>query len=152
MSTTKYALSAMRALLAFMWLCVAVSACAQAASAGPQSFSDPWVILWCFVVATLAGGTALAIRINNFLLEQDAKIADGQPGQPFVRPWLFAGAHMGGSYLAAIVFFLIGLAMRAEIHYMLLWVLLGSFGGAKTVEKAAEKWLPMTPLNGPKGA
>jgi hypothetical protein len=145
MSPTRYALISFRALLASMWSVTAAATVITTASV-PADQLDSWLVLWSFIVSTLAAGTALSIRISNFLLEQDKAIADGTPGTPFTRPWLFAISHMFGSWLTGMAAFLYGHGQNWDLHYMLFAVLVASFGGAKLLEKAAEKVFPTAPF------
>jgi len=138
--TSKYLSMVIRAMLALVWLPTLAFAgvVATVAPTGPEVLNVPLVVLIVnLVFSTLAGGTTLAIRINAQLMSS--------PEKPLPRPWLFCLAHMLGSWLAGSFFFLV-----AQHNGVGLWmgfgmVLLGSFGGAKLLETAVEKYLPMAP-------
>lgn len=144
MSSTRYALFALRLVLLLMWSVTGAAAAltvAQAPILAPGV--DPWVMLWAASISTLAGGTTLAIRVNNLLMQQEA---DGKPGI-FKRPVLFAIAHMGGSWLAGSAGFMAGSAANAPVMYLLFGVLLASFGGAAWLEKLVDKYVPVMPVS-----
>lgn len=137
MNSTRYVLSVMRALILLLWTPTIALAGAVVAAVGRQPLVLDWVVVGVSaVLATMAGATALAIRVNNLLLAV-------QPGEKMVRPWLFAAAHMLGSWSAGTAAFLIGQAQHTEVWTSLLLVLLAAFAGAKFLEMAAERWLPV---------
>lgn len=136
----KYFSIVLRAMLTLLWV-------PSLAFAGVVAVVDPGgleilnvplvvVIVNC-VFSTLAGGTTLAIRVNAELMNN--------PDRPLPRPWLFCLAHMLGSWLAGTFFFLVAQHQQAGIWMGFGFVLLGSFGGAKLLELAVEKYLPMGP-------
>lgn len=94
------------------------------------------VVVVNIVFATLAGATTLAIRINTQLTST--------PNQALPNPGLFCLAHMMGSWLAGIFMFLITQAQQTGLWMGFGLVLLASFSGAKFLEKAVEKLLPMS--------
>lgn len=133
MNPTRYLQDTLRALLFFLWT-PTIAAAGVVAVAGRQALVLDWVLVGVScVLATMAGATALAIRVNNMLMT----------GQPLVRPWLFAAAHMLGSWSAGTAAYLLGEAQQMDIRMLLLMVLLAAFSGAKFLEVLAEKWLPV---------
>lgn len=136
----KYFSIMLRVMLALLWvpsLCFA-GVVAAVNPGGPEVLNVPLVVVIVNVAfSTLAGGTTLAIRVNAELF--------ANPDRPLPRPWLFCVAHMLGSWLAGIFFFLIAQHQQAGLWMGFGWVLLGSFGGAKLLEMAVEKFLPMGP-------
>jgi hypothetical protein len=115
--------------------------------APPELSVDPVLVILVCVISTLAGGTSLAIRINNLIMEEDQRARDqGSEPRPFVRPWLFACAHMGGSWMAGLTGLLLGRANEWGVWTLLLGVLLMSFLGAKAIEMLAERFLSGAPL------
>ncbi len=133
MNPTRYLLTLQRALLVFLWTPTIVLAATASQS---QLLAVDGVLFWAScVLATMMAITVLFIRLNT----QFAK----DPTRPLVRPWMFAGAHMGGSWMAGAVAFVIGQAQQVSPWYILLGVLLASFLGARFLEAAAERYLPV---------
>jgi hypothetical protein len=147
---THYALITFKAILALLWISAAAAAYAGV-SAGKASdiVLDPTVTVLTCILSTLAGATALFIRINNMLLSQEAARDAGLESKKFVRRWLFAIAHMSGSWMAGTLAFLLGHAYAWDVWYGLIAVVLMSFGGATLLEKLAERYLPVIPLGPP---
>jgi phage shock protein PspC (stress-responsive transcriptional regulator) len=134
MTPTRYALTLLRALLALMWCGTAAAGLALGSNASTLQV-DPVLMLLSAIIATLSGGTTLAIRVNNLLMSE--------PPQALVRPWLFVVAHMLGSWLAGLAFFLITRAQEADVWTSLIVVLVSSFTGSKAIEWVAERYLPV---------
>jgi hypothetical protein len=150
------ALLALKACLALAW--TATFAAAYAAALGRDGGQggvlglDPMLLVLTAIISTLSGGTALAWRINDLMLKEDERVAaQGGERRPFVRPWLFAGAHMGGSWMAGTLLFLFARAGDWGVWHTLAGVLIASFAGAKFIELAAERWLAVVRLPVPKG-
>lgn len=145
---TRYLSATIRCLLLFTWLAAApcVYALAAVATADQMDVNIPASLLVAtFLLSTLAGATTFAIRVVAEL----KTIADSEnPSKPLVTPWLFCLSHMCGSWLAGTLFFLFAMQQQAGVWMLLSMVLLASFGGAKVIESAAERWLP---TNYPKG-
>lgn len=136
--TNKYLSIVIRATLALVWLPALAFAgvVATIAPTNPEVLEVPLIVLVVnLVFSTLAGGTTLAIRINAQLMSS--------PEMPLPRPWLFCLSHMLGSWLAGSFFFLIAQHNSVGIWMGFGMVLLGSFGGAKLLETAVEKYLPL---------
>lgn len=142
MSPTRYTLQLMKALLALMWGGTATAA--TVALTNPALEVDPVLMLLSAIISTLAGATTLAIRVNNLLLAEDGK---AEP-RPLVRPWLFAIAHMLGSWLTGVAFFLYSRSQSMDVWMTLLVVLVFSFVGAKAIEMLAERILPVRAVGG----
>lgn len=136
MNSTRYLLHVVRALIMLAWTpAIAFATVVALQPEMPDLVVDWMLVVISVVIATLAGATALFIRINNLLMRT--------PEQPMVRPWLFAVAHMSGSWSAGIAGFLVGRAQHLDVWTSLLGVLFMSFLGAKALEIAAERWLPV---------
>lgn len=142
MTATRYLLILLRSLCAMLW---AGSAAAVPVLLADRHISailtDPLVLTIAGLIATAAGVTTLAMRINTLLAQQDP----AHP-QPLVKPWLFAMAHIGGSYLASIAALLIASIQKLEADSALLLVLVAAFLGSKFLEMVAEKYFPITRL------
>lgn len=147
------AMFALKGCLAALWSGTLVAAYAAARHAGaPELVVDPILVGLAGLVSTLSGATALAWRINDLLLKEDARLAaEGGERRPFVRPLLFAFAHMGGSWMAGLLAFAMGRANDWDVWTLLAAVLLASFIGAKFVEAAAERWMAVVRLPGTRG-
>jgi hypothetical protein len=99
------------------------------------------IALTC-VISTLSGATALAWRLNDLMLKEDERVAtEGGERRPFVRPWLFAAAHMSGSWMGGTLAFLMGKGNAWDVWNVLGFVLVMSFLGSKGIEMVAERWL-----------
>ncbi|MBC7603878.1 MAG: hypothetical protein H7255_14620 [Ramlibacter sp.] len=142
-----------KSVLAFLWLSTvtATFAAVRVSGTGIDIVLDPTVTGLTCVLSTLSGATALFIRINNLLLKQEEEREDGSEPRKFVRPWLFASAHMSGSWMAGTLMFLVAHANTWDVWYGLMGVVIASFGGATFLEKVAERYLSVVPL-GPPGA
>jgi len=143
---THVAMTTLQAFVALAWSVTVAGAYAgvQAARHGSDHALalDPLLVLLSVVISTLSGATALAWRINDLMLKEDARLrVEGGERRPFVRPWLFAGAHMGGSWMAGTLAFIAGRINQWDVWTVLATVLVASFVGAKWVEREAEKRL-----------
>ena len=141
---TRHITILIRLLAVFCWVPTTALA-AVVAQLGPESEFVNITLLVVLVnlgFSTLAGATTLAIRINGQLLKD--------PDKPLPKPWIFCAAHMGGSYSAGSFFFFVAQHQHVGFWMGLGWVLLASFGGAKLLEMAVEKYLPMRPGQGAK--
>lgn len=138
--TTKYITVLIRIMLLAAWA-PTVAAAGVVASLIPDplaglSFNVPLaVIVVNFGFSTLAAITTLAIRVNAQLMKA--------PNEPLPHIWTFCAAHVLGSWLTGAFFFMIGQHQQVGLWLGLGMVLLGSFGGAKLLEMAVEKYLPM---------
>lgn len=140
--TPHYLAQSLLALLFFLW--TPTLALAYSLSTTHHRIDvDPVLAVFSCVLATMAGATTLAIRLNGLTNEE--------PPRPLVKPWLFCFAHMMGSWLAGTVAFLLGRSQAMEVWASLLVVVLLSFGGAKVVEQMAEKYLAGSRPPQPKG-
>lgn len=135
MNTLRYVRHVTHATLALLWASTA-AASTLALQDGTVIQFDGVMLVLTGIVSTLAGVTTLAIRVNAKLLEVDAT---GKP-VPFVRPWMFATAHMLGSWLAGVAIFIMSRMNHWDVWTSLFAVLMMSFLGSKGVEMLAEKW------------
>lgn len=135
----RYVLTALRACLVLAWAGTAAAA-GFVLKQTAEITLDPLLILLTCVISTLSGVTALAIRTNNLLMADESK--------PLVRPWLYAAAHMCGSWMAGVAAFLLGRMNTWDAWTSLFGVLMLSFAGAKALETLAEKWLAVIRLPG----
>ena len=145
--------SGVLACFVLMWSSVGAAAAVLVTTKTPELQLDPLLVVLACVISTLAGGTSLAVRVNNLLMGGEVG-EDGmpKPPQPLVRPWLFAAAHMGGSWMAGVAAFLMGRSNDWGVWTVLLGVLFMSFLGAKGIELAAERWLSVVRMPGAEGA
>ncbi|WP_395055178.1 hypothetical protein [Polaromonas sp.] len=88
------------------------------------------------VLSTLAGATALILRIDKELRDQ--------PAAALPRPYLFASAHMLGSWLAGALAFITAEAQDMNDWSELGLIVVASFSGARFIEVLAEKYLIKT--------
>lgn len=133
MTVARYLMSLFKAMLVFFWGATTAAVAATVTQSPIAIELDPVMAGLCVIVSSLAGATALALRMDALL-----RVA---PDKPFVRPWLFVCAHMGGSWTAAIMAFILGKANGTGVWGILLGVLVCSFLGARAIEMMAEKWL-----------
>lgn len=138
----QYLRAAINALLVVLWMPALAWAGSITLDKTIASVS-PMVLVAVMVLSTLAGVTALLLRIQAELKAS---------GGPLPQPWLFAAAHMSGSWLAGLLAFAIGEAGNMNDWTELIFVIVGSFLGAKFIEKVAEKYLPSAgvPVEGEK--
>lgn len=133
--TVKYLRLCLRMLLILLWTpavvwagTVASSNLANGLDTVPLSF-----VLISTMLSTGSGATALLLRIDKEL--------QGNPGQPLPRPWLFCSAHMGGSWLAGTLGFILGRQQNIDVWLAMGLVIISSFLGAKFIEMVAERWI-----------
>lgn len=137
MTPVRYTLTLMRAVLIAMWCATAWAGGAALGDARLQV--DPVLLVLSVVLSLLMGGTTLLIRVNALLMSEDGK----EEPRPLVRPWLFAGAHMAGAFMGGLAMFIVSRMQSMDPWMSLLLVLLASFGGSKTLEILAERYLPV---------
>lgn len=100
---------------------------------------DPFVgittihILVMLVISTLSGLTALTLRIDSELKNQNI---DKLP-----RPRLFVSSHMMGCWLAGVLAVSISQINSFSIWNQIIVVIVASFTGAKFVEKISEMYI-----------
>ena len=136
MNSTRYLLALIRAGVMLAWMPTAALAVVVTSQVqGPVIVLDWGLVAIAAAISTLTGGTTLAIRVNQRLM--------AEPDRPLVRPWMFAISHMLGSWVAGVSAFLGAMSREIGVWELLLGVLLASFLGAKFLEMAAEKWLPV---------
>lgn len=126
------------ALIAFMWAPIlALPAFAAAPGTGQVVEAliaiPPALVVISLVLSTLAGATALVIRIDREL--------SAAPDKPLPRPWLFSSAHMLGSWLSGALAFILGQQQQMDVWLALGVVITFSFTGAKSIEWVAERYL-----------
>lgn len=122
------------AIIVALWIPTLAAAATIVMSHGSEPLVlDPVLIAFSCLLALMAGGTTLAIRLNMLIA--------ADPEKPLVRPGLFCLAHMGGSLCAGIVGFMIGRQQSWDVWSSLIFVFVMSFGGARIMEALAEKYL-----------
>lgn len=130
--TTGYVRTALWALLFLLW----TPTVAFAATVTLQQTFDgvtASVVAIVAALSSLSGATALVVRIDKELRSV--------PGATLPRPVLFASAHMLGSWLAGALAFIFGESQDMNDWLELALIVLMSFGGAKVIELAIERWL-----------
>lgn len=93
----------------------------------------PGVYAIVFALSTLAGATALVMRIDRELR--------ATPGQPLPRPYLFVASHMLGSWTAGVLAFFMCESQNVGDWAELIVIVLSAFTGAKSIEAVAEQYL-----------
>lgn len=126
------------ALIACMWsplLALPALAAAPGTSQVVEALISipPALVVISLVLSTLAGATALVIRIDREL--------SAAPDKPLPRPWLFSAAHMLGSWLSGSLAFIVGQQQQMDVWLALGVVITFSFTGAKSIEWVAERYL-----------
>lgn len=96
----------------------------------------PGVFMIVFALSTLAGVTALVMRIDRELR--------ATPGQPLPRPYLFIACHMLPSWLAGLLAFFICESQNIGDWTELIVIVLSAFTGSKFIEAAVEQYLKRT--------
>ena len=128
-----YISRALLGVIVSMWIPTLVFAATLVAARGDEPLAlDPLLMGFSCLLATMAGGTTLAIRLNTMVQE---------PSKPLVKPWLFCGGHMGGSWCASTVAFLIGRQQSWDVWSSLIFVFVMGFAGARGMETLVEKYL-----------
>lgn len=102
----------------------------------------PVLMLLALVISSLAGATALLMRIDREL--------SAAPDKPLLRPWLMCASHMTGAWLAGTLAFIVSRQGAFDVWTTLGFVLAASFANAKFIESMLEKFLPGR-LGGPTG-
>ncbi|XXQ55608.1 hypothetical protein ACA040_004326 [Xenophilus aerolatus] len=121
-------------LIAGMWLPWPAVAAVMAATADDPLNIPPVLLLLALVISSLAGATALLMRIDREL--------SAAPDKPLPRPWLMCASHMAGSWLAGTLAFIVGRQGSLDVWTTLGLVLTASFIGAKFIESMAERYMP----------
>lgn len=126
---------AIRIFIAMMW-----PTSLFAAPVIQQSFDSVPGIAWLVVSAlsTLGGVTALMYRLQMQLENPDKPVK-------FERLWILVASQMLCSWLAGAIFFLLGLHWEWPLFLLGAAVTVASFGGAKTIEAVAERFLSKLP-------
>lgn len=112
----------------------------------PSTMTDPLNIPpvlmgLALVISTLAGSTALLMRIDREL--------SAAPDHPLPHPWIMSASHMLGAWLAGSFAFIVSQEYHFEVWPTLGFVLGASFGNAKFLEAMLEKYLPSRNLTTP---
>ena len=129
--TNRFLIVCLRVMLVLLWAPAALAATVLVLD-GTVSIPLAMMVL-STLIASLSGATALVLRIDSQLrASADAKLP---------RPWLFASAHMLGSWLAGTLGFIMTQKAQSDVWMTLGVVLVASFLGAKFIEAAAEKYL-----------
>lgn len=130
---TGYLRTILRLLLVGLWTpTLAVAAVAVTLQSTLSDVSGLAVVI-VVALSTLSGATALVTRIDRELRDR--------PDATLPRPWLFASAHMLGSWLAGALAFIIAEGQQFNDWLELGFVIAASFTGAKFIEAIAEKYL-----------
>lgn len=110
-----------------------------AAPALQQSFDSVPGIAWLVASAlsTLGGVTALMYRLQMQLENPDYK--------PVKRLWVLVTSQMLCSWLAGAIFFLLGLHWEFPLFLLGASVAVASFGGAKSIESVASRFVTKDP-------
>lgn len=126
---------AIRIFIAMMW-----PTSLLAAPVIQQSFDSVPGIAWLVVslLSTLGGVTALMYRLQQQLENPDKPVK-------FDRLWILVTSQMLCSWLAGSVFFMLGLHWEWPLFLLGAAVAVASFGGAKTIEAVAEKFIAKLP-------
>lgn len=105
-----------------------------------QSFDSVPGVAWFVVslLSTLGGVTALMYRLQQQLDNPDKPVK-------FERLWILVTSQMLCSWLAGSIFFLLGLHWEWPMFLLGAAVAVASFGGAKTIEAVAERFLAKLP-------
>lgn len=132
--STRYLLGVMRASILMGWATTAIATGITLSTPAPYVI-DPLVAMLACVVSTLSAVSALAWRVNDLLVKT--------PERPLVKPWLFAIAHITGSWMGGMFAFFSARVNNSSPDATLMFVLIMSFAGAKGLEVIAEKWMPV---------
>lgn len=105
------------------------------ASALEDPLNVPPVLLFVtMAISTLAGATALSIRIDREL--------SAAPDRPLPRPWSMSISHMLGAWTAGMAAFIVAQQGALSVWATLGMVLTGSFLNAKFLEWLTERYFP----------
>lgn len=85
-----------------------------------------------FFISSLAGITSLVVRLDREIR---------RTGKPITAPMLFAAVNMLGAWTAAVFAFFVAEGTSMNDWTELGIILLASFGGARVLEKATDKYL-----------
>lgn len=85
-----------------------------------------------FFISSLAGITSLVVRLDREIR---------RTGRPVKAPLLFAAVNMLGSWTAAVFAFFVAEGSSMQDWTELGLILIASFGGARVLEKATDKYL-----------
>lgn len=92
-----------------------------------------WAIIGVlFFISTLAGITSLVVRLDKEIRST---------GKPITAPVLFAAVNMLGAWTAAVFAFFVAEGTSLGDWTELGLVLIASFGGARVLETAADRYL-----------
>lgn len=130
--TARYLRICLRAMLVCLWAPTLSTAAALLVIVDGTVAVPISLLIVTAMLSSLSGATALVIRIDREL-----RATTG----PLPRPWLFAAAHMLGSWLAGTLAFMVGQQQRMDVWFALGFVIVASFLGAKFIELMAEKYL-----------
>ena len=120
-----------------MWAPTSAYAATLVGAGGVMDIDFNWFTLaLMFGLSTLSGGTALVWRIDLEL----RKAPDGK----LPNPRLFAASNMMGSWTAGALAWVTSQGQELGVFPTLGAVILMSFGGARALELAAEKYLART--------
>lgn len=148
MTSTRYLLALLNATCWMVWTGTAAAAGLalneRAGVALSPLLKDPLVLAIALAIALAAGFTTLAIRLNMLFSQE--------PARPLVKPWLFAVAHVGGSFLAAGAALLVASMRQMAADEALLVVLVFAFIGSKVLETLAERYLAVVRVVAPPAA
>lgn len=94
----------------------------------------PVLLFVTMAISTLAGATALSIRIDREL--------SAAPDLPLPRPWSMSISHMLGAWTAGIAAFIVARQGDLGVWTTLGSVLIGSFLNAAFLEYLTERYFP----------
>ena len=98
----------------------------------------PVLMVLALIISTLAGVTALLMRIDREL--------SAAPNAPLPHPWIMSASHMTGAWLAGSLAFILSREYSFQVWNTLGFVLGASFGNAKFIESMLERYLPSRSL------
>lgn len=116
-------------LVLLILLCCSTVVLANTTSLDDLSTVLSWkTVLIIFILSTLSGATALAVRVDKKLQSSDLK-----------NPLLFVFSNMLGSWLAGFLgYFVVKALDTTNIWHQLISIVLFAYFGAKAVERLAE--------------
>lgn len=138
----RYFTNALLVFAGVMWVstfAIAATTIAVAQQSPASAIVIDWVLFaFSALLSTMSGAAALAWRLNGIVNALGTPAAATQ----IPRPWLFGTAHMLGSWLAGILAYLTArTATTWDVYAVLLSVGFASFGGARGLEIATERYL-----------